>query len=238
MAKKEPKKKAPRPHFKDIPHKRTEKSTEPIKTHHVQSYQYLENKLLAELGDEDLKHELNAVEGKPTKFRVQELTLIEYMLFKGYTDYLCAYEMNQLRESNKQPIFTLRTFQLWKQAYPEYFRYMDEVREKVDKAVTTKLMESIMGEVVWEDKPIVVSDGVENGSHVEVHRVYKKMPVNVQGALAWLKARQPEIWNNPTEVILKTVRQLSDAELDAEIRKLAENTIETTSREVEEVEDE
>ena len=214
------KKKAKRPHLADIPHKRTKKSLEPIKTHHVQTYQHLENKLLAELGDEDLKHELNTVEGKPTKFRIQELVLIEYMLFKGYTDYLASYEMNALRQSNKQPIFTLRTFQLWKQAYPEYFRYMDEVREKVDKAVQTKLMESIMGEVTWEDKPIVVSDGADVGSHVEIHRVYKKHPTNVTGALAWLKARQPEIWNNPTEVIIKTVKNMTDQELDQELKNI------------------
>lgn len=228
----EEKKKAKRPHFSEIPHKRKPKSNEPIKTHHVQTYQVLEDKLLAELGDEDINHPQNSTAGKPTTMRLKELKAIEYMLFVGYPDYLCAHEMNRLRESNKEPIFTLRTFENWKRAYPQYFRFMDEVRDKVDKAVQTKLMESIMGEVTWEDKAITVMDG-DGLSHVEIHRLYKKNPTNVQGALAWLKARQPEIWNNPTEIVLKTIRQMSDAEIDAEIKRIAEQSIETTAREVE-----
>jgi hypothetical protein len=238
MAKK--KEKAPRPHFKDIPHNRKPYTTD-LTTHNKQTElvveQYEECTVMAALDDEDIKHPINSTEGQPTKYRVRELKLVEYMLFKGYTDYLCAHEMNLLRESNNEPMFTLRTFELWRKAYPKFFRFMHEVREKVDKAVTTKLMESIMGEVVWEDRVVTEMTG-DGFSQSKVVRLAKKLPVNVQGALAWLKARQPEIWNNPTEVILKTVRQLSDAELDAEIRKLAENTIEATSREVGEVEDE
>jgi len=91
---------------------------------------------------------------------------------------------------------SVATFNKWKKDYPEFLKALKAGKENPDKQVVKSLFQNAVGFEHEVEEPLVVSDGKENGSHVEIVKYKKKYQPNVTAQIYWTKNRLPKEWKD------------------------------------------
>lgn len=101
-------------------------------------------------------------------------------------------------ESEIQKIIhiSVRTFNKWKKEHPEFLKALKEGKKSPDQRVVKALYKNAIGETVNVEKALVVSDGSNLGSHVEIVKVKEHRPGNVTAQIYWTKNRLPKEWKD------------------------------------------
>lgn len=95
---------------------------------------------------------------------------------------------------------SVATFNKWKKDHPEFLKSLKEGKENPDKQVVKALFENAIGGEYITKKPIVVSDGSQIGSHVEMVEVKERIPANVTAQIYWTKNRMPKEWRDKVDM--------------------------------------
>lgn len=101
-----------------------------------------------------------------------------------------------------------------------------------DEKVERSLYESACGYTVVNEKAVVVSDGKDIGSHVEMVTETIQYPPNSTSCIFWLKNRKPKQWRDRVEVdgsmkhyLSEELKDKSEEELEKEATQLANEII-------------
>jgi len=95
---------------------------------------------------------------------------------------------------------SVATFNRWKKDHPEFLKALKEGKENPDKKVVKALYENALGGEYTTKKPIVVSDGAQLGSHIEMVEVKERIPANVTAQIYWTKNRLPREWKDKQDI--------------------------------------
>ena len=119
----------------------------------------------------------------------------------------------------------LRTLDRWK-ADKGFMAVLKESKELYDSQVVAALHKNAIGVTTKNLKAVVVSDGKDCGSHVEMHIEEIEHPPNPTSMIFWLKNRQPEQWRDKTEIessnnirLERKFADYSDEEMKEALRK-------------------
>jgi hypothetical protein len=103
-------------------------------------------------------------------------------------------------EMAEQMGIALKTLTNWKNKYPEFLRAIKEGKDNPDQKVVHALYENALGGEYTTKKPIVVSDGSQIGSHIEMVEVTERVPANVTAQIYWTKNRLPKEWKDKQDI--------------------------------------
>ncbi len=95
-----------------------------------------------------------------------------------------------------------QTINAWKKAHKEFFECLRAGKDKADAEVVSALYRRACGYTVETSKPVNVSDGSGEGSHVEQHTQEQHFPPEPGAAKMWLVNRQPEHWRDKQDMEL------------------------------------
>jgi hypothetical protein len=95
---------------------------------------------------------------------------------------------------------SVATFNKWKKDHPEFLKALKAGKENPDKQVVKALFENALGGEYVTKKPIVVSDGSQVGSHIEMVEVKERIPANVTAQIYWTKNRLPKEWRDKVDL--------------------------------------
>lgn len=90
------------------------------------------------------------------------------------------------------------TIRDWKRKHPAFAQALLKQKLDVDGKVARTLFERAMGYEVEEEKAIKIKD--EQGEHVEVVTLKRRVEPNVTAQIFWLKNRQPALWRDVQQV--------------------------------------
>ena len=127
--------------------------------------------------------------GRPTKYNAQ--------FHPGWGEALARTGATNPEMAEKMGIAE-STFGLWLKDKPEFSVAIKRGREEPDDKVEKTLFELATGYVHKVEKPLVVSDGSENGAHVEITEYTERVIPNVTAQIFWLKNRRPGRWMEKT----------------------------------------
>jgi len=88
----------------------------------------------------------------------------------------------------------------WKKKYPDFAKSIKEGKEFPDHQVVSALYQNAIGGEYITKKPIVVSDGAQIGSHIEMVEVVERIPANVTAQIYWTKNRLPKEWRDKVDM--------------------------------------
>jgi len=69
--------------------------------------------------------------------------------------------------------------------------------------VVQALYLSALGFTTKHRKAVVVSDGAQNGAHIEYVTEHHRTPPNATSIIFWLKNRKPDKWSDKKDVHIK-----------------------------------
>lgn len=93
-----------------------------------------------------------------------------------------------------------QTINAWKSKHPDFLEAVKAAKDSLDAQVEQSLFRRATG---WEHdavKIITVSDGNNQGSHVEEIPYREQYPGSEVAQIFWLKNRQPDRWRDKSEV--------------------------------------
>lgn len=117
-----------------------------------------------------------------------------------------------------------RTLYNWRDKHPEFKEALKKGKEVVDYEIENALQKRALGYQIEEVK--VVTEVVDGVQRRRVEKTQKHVPGDVTAQIFWLKNRKPLQWRDRRETELsgtvKTGTQMTEAELEKEIRELEE----------------
>lgn len=94
-------------------------------------------------------------------------------------------------------------------------------KQESDLEVVNALRKRAIGFREMIEKPFVVSDGMDAGSHVEKVSYEEYYPPHVGAATTWLTNRDPAKWKNKQNIDIQgIVEKMSDEELEAAVKSI------------------
>lgn len=118
---------------------------------------------------------------------------------------------------------TRPTFLDYRKKNPDFDRKIRLQKARSDGDVFASLKKSAVGYEHDELKHFVVSDGVQNGSHVEAVETIKKYPPNAMSIKFYLMNRQPGKFRNKFDITNDEIKNMTDQELEDKVRELLIN---------------
>ena len=94
----------------------------------------------------------------------------------------------------------LDTIQNWKKKDPKFFESIKDWKLQADGKVVRSLYQSAIGFTSKNKKAVVVSDGKDVGSHVEMVEEEIQHAPNSTSMIFWLKNRLPKEWRDKINV--------------------------------------
>lgn len=128
--------------------------------------------------------------GRPTRYNKRYAAEAKFLAQFGLTDKDFAEFFG----------VTFQTINNWKKAHPEFFDSLKAGKEQADAKVEKSLYELATGYKHRVEKPLVVSDGRDFGSHVEYAKYVEQLPPNATAIIFWLKNRKPQEWRDKQEI--------------------------------------
>lgn len=92
-----------------------------------------------------------------------------------------------------------RTVNSWKDEFPEFLQSIKAGKIKADAIVAHSLFHRAIGYKHDAVKILTVSDGNNQGSHIEQVPYIERYPPDAVAAMFWLKNRRPEMWRDKQE---------------------------------------
>ena len=128
--------------------------------------------------------------GRPTKYK------------KEYAEYAKKLGRHGLIDTDYAELFgvAIQTIYTWKKNHPEFLEALNAGKQEADSKVEKALFELATGYEYDAEKPMIVSDGKDVGSHIEVANYREKIAPNATAIIYWLKNRQPEKWRDKQEI--------------------------------------
>lgn len=129
--------------------------------------------------------------GRPTKFQYDHTMLAAKRLYElGQTDkQICAaLEITEATLTN------------WKHEHEEFFASIKSAKEKADDRVEKSLYKNATGYNYKAQKPMTVSDGNGDGSHIELAEYTEHVPAQTVAQIFWLKNRRPDRWRDRQQI--------------------------------------
>lgn len=138
--------------------------------------------------------------GRPTKFTEENKARIKVMCELGFTN---VEIIEHLGIDNQ-------TFYNWKKTHRAFFESMPDWKAGANERVENAFLKTCLGYHEKEVRPIVVADGGDSGSHVEMveHKIYIKPSFPAQRF--WLINRKGSDWRDRREYDINEVKNLSD----------------------------
>ena len=124
--------------------------------------------------------------GRPTRYNSEYAEQARKLCLLGYTDKKLADFFN-VSES---------TLNLWKLRHKEFSEHIARGKDVADANVVEGLYNRAIGYSLKTSKPLSVSDGAGQGSHVEQHPIEQHFPPDPGAAKMWLVNRQPDTWRD------------------------------------------
>lgn len=128
--------------------------------------------------------------GRPSKYRAEYCLAAEAFARLGWTDVQIAEKIG----------VTESTLSKWKIDHPEFSEALKRGKEDPDDRVEGSLFEMANGYTYETEKALVVSDGKDVGSHVEIVKVKETIPPNTTAIIFWLKNRRSAKWRDRQEI--------------------------------------
>lgn len=128
--------------------------------------------------------------GQPTKFTPNKIHIIKTLVQRGFTDL----EIANVLEINQD------TFYEWKKKHPKFSEALKDWKDEADAKVERSLYESASGYETKYKKNFVVSDGKDQGSHIESATEELVFPPNPTSCIFWLKNRKHDNWKDKREI--------------------------------------
>ena len=122
--------------------------------------------------------------GRPSKFGKTDMKLVEKLYKAGLDDSQVAGIID----------VTEQTINNWKNAHPKFFESLKDWKLEADAKVEVSLYKSALGFTTKHKKAVVVSDGKDCGSHIEMVEEENQHPPNSTSIIYWLKNRKPREW--------------------------------------------
>lgn len=139
------------------------------------------------MGMEEKKHP----GGRPSKYQeIHTCAAVEYMAAAGLTDKQMAAKLDMSEVS----------FNAWKQEHEEFLKSLKAGKDKADDRVEKSLYKNAVGYNYKAHKPMTVSDGNGDGSHIEIAEYTEHVPAQTIAQIFWLKNRRPEQWRDRQQV--------------------------------------
>lgn len=95
---------------------------------------------------------------------------------------------------------SVATFNKWKKEHPEFLKSLKEGKANPDKQVVAAIFKNAIGGLRETEKALVVSDGKDVGSHIEIVKVKEYHPGNVTAQIYWTKNRMPKEWKDKQDI--------------------------------------
>jgi len=128
--------------------------------------------------------------GRPTKFTAVDKEQLKTLVLHGFTD----------KEVAKFFGFTEQTLNNWKKEHPDFFEALKDWKNKADKKVERALYKRATGYRTKVKKAVVVSNGRDKGSHIEMVEEEVAWAPDSTAGIFWLKNRKPKDWRDKQEV--------------------------------------
>jgi len=129
--------------------------------------------------------------GRPTKYQeIHTCIAVEYMATAGLTD----------KQMAKKLEMSEAAFNLWKIEHKEFMESLKIGKARADDRVEKSLFKNAVGYNYKAHKPLTVSDGNNEGSHVEIVDYTEHVPAQTVAQIFWLKNRRPEQWRDRQQV--------------------------------------
>lgn len=129
--------------------------------------------------------------GRPPKFQDDHTVLAAKALAElGQTDDQIAKALG----------ITRATIYNWRQEHPGFFDALKSAKEKADNKVEKSLYKNAVGYNYKAEKPMTVSDGNGDGSHIEIASYTEHVPAQTVAQIFWLKNRRPDRWRDRQQV--------------------------------------
>lgn len=128
--------------------------------------------------------------GRPTKYQDHTEIAVEYMAAAGMTDKQMAARIGISEAS----------FNVWKQQHKEFLESLKDGKKKADDRVEKSLYKNAVGYNYKAHKPMSVSDGNGEGSHVEIVDYTEHVPAQTVAQIFWLKNRRPTQWRDRQQI--------------------------------------
>lgn len=158
--------------------------------------------------------------GRPSKIDQIDMRQLEFVCKKGFTDEEIAHLFNIAKS----------TLNKYKKEIKEFSDSLKDWKDEADAKVERSLYESAMGFTCKNTKAVVVSDGKEMGSHVEMVEELIQCPPNATSMIFWLKNRKPNEWRDKHDIIIEDNRHpenegMSVADLLKEAEEIANRLV-------------
>lgn len=157
------------------------------------------------------------------KLTPADLVSLETSLRCGFSIREAVFRLNEVRVRRGYDEITPETVYSYQKKFPERFGQLKLWSQESLDRVEKNLMSLAEGVIVWEEKAVVVSDGMDCGSHIEVKVLEKKIAPNLNAAQFILKNMRPDRWKDDQRMILEGLNNLSDEELLAKAKEAIEN---------------
>jgi len=129
--------------------------------------------------------------GRPTKYQYDHTMLAAKRLFElGQTDAQVCSALEITRE----------TLDTWRHEYSDLFDTIKSAKEKADDRVEKSLYKNATGYNYKAQKPMTVSDGNGDGSHIELVDYTEHVPAQTVAQIFWLKNRRPDRWRDRQQI--------------------------------------
>ena len=117
-----------------------------------------------------------------------------------------AYAMAGLTEAQmaKEMDIAISTLSLWKNDHQSFSDALKQGKEEPDARVEKSLYRQALGYEYDAQKPMVVSDGSQVGSHIEIAKYRERVAPSVTAQIFWLKNRRPDRWREKQEIQVET----------------------------------
>jgi len=130
--------------------------------------------------------------GTPTKYKPEFADIAKRLAAKGLID-KDIYDALGISEV---------TGISYKKKFPDFLKSINEGKAEPNRMVEQKLLERALGFEYKAEKALVVSDGIKNGSHVEVISNKEYALPDVGAMKFWLNNRNPERWKDKQTINL------------------------------------
>lgn len=128
--------------------------------------------------------------GRPTLYDRKYDNMAYKLCLLGYTDKDLA-KFFEVSES---------TLNLWKKEHPKFSESINKGKDFADGEVVGGLYKRATGFTETIETPMVVSDGRDSGSHVEIVKHKKYFEPHTTAAFIWLKNRQGKRWTDKQQI--------------------------------------
>ena len=134
--------------------------------------------------------------GAPSKIEKFNLKQVKVLYNIGFTD----------KKVSSFFGITKTTLNRWKKKYPDLCASIKDWKVEADARVERSLYESALGFMCKIKKAVIVSDGKNIGSHIEMVNELHQVPPNATSMIFWLKNRKPNEWRDKHEFVIDDYR--------------------------------